>query len=87
MLITLIAVYFNLAYLKGLEIVILLFITDFIALWIYTELGRKDSEKNILLEKIKNLERLVSDVFNKINKKFSNEKNNKKELVEWLNKF
>ncbi len=87
-LITIIATFFSLFY-KGLEIVIILIIIDFIVLWTYTELekNRKNKEKNNLLIKIENLERLTSDLFDKITGRVSKEKIDKKELIEWLNKF
>jgi len=62
---------------------------DFMVLWTYTELenNKKDKEKSNLLIKIENLERLTSELFGKITRRFSNKEVNKKELVEWLNRF
>jgi len=88
-LITIIAASLHLLFYKGLEIIIILIVIDFMILWTYAELenNKKDREKSILLEKIENLERLMSDLFNKVTRKFSNKKNDKKELIEWLSKF
>lgn len=88
-LITIIATYFQLMFYKSLEMIITLIIIDFMVLWAYTELEnkKKDKEKSNILMKIENLERLTSDLFEKITRRFSNKKNNKKELIEWLNKF
>ena len=70
-----------------MEIVLFLIIMDSIVLWVSLELERKNNNEGILLEKIENMERLVSDLFDKVTNKFSNKKNEKKDLVEWLNKF
>ena len=86
MLITLIFV-LGLGSLKSFELIILLFITDFIVLWTEVETDRKGKGKSILAEKIENLEKLISDVFNKMTKKPANEKDEKKEIIKWLNKF
>jgi len=88
-LITIIATSFHLAYYKSLEIVIILIVIDFMVLWTYTELenNKKDKERSILLIKIENLERLTSELFEKVTRRLSNKKNNKKELIEWLNRF
>jgi len=86
-IITVIVIYLNSVYFKGLEVVILLFITDFMVLWIYLEMERDNVEKSFLLEKIENLEKLTSSMFDKIAKRFSNEKNDKKDLIEALNNF
>ena len=84
---TVIAISLNLIYQTGLEIVILLLLTDFMALWIYAESDKEGSGNIILIEKIGGIERLISDLFNKMSKKFSNGNNDKKEIIEWLNKF
>jgi hypothetical protein len=73
--------------LKSFELIIVLFITDFIVLWTELETDGKGKGKSILAEKIENLEKLISDVFNKMTKKPTNEKDEKKEIIEWLNKF
>ena len=88
-LITIIAASFQLLFYKGLEIVIILIITDFMVLWAYTELenNKKDKEKSNLLIKIENLERLTSELFEKVSRRVSNKKIDKEELIEWLNKF
>lgn len=77
----------GLSSLKSFELIILLFITDFIVLWTQIESNKGENGKNILAEKIENLEKLISDVFNKMTKKPMNEKEEKKEIIEWLNKF
>ncbi len=77
----------GLSSLKSFELIILLFITDFIVLWTQIESNKGENGKNILAEKIENLEKLISDVFNKMTKKPTNEKEEKKEIIEWLNKF
>jgi len=77
----------GLSSLKSFELIVLLFITDFIVLWTQIESNKGENGKNILAEKIENLERLISDVFNKMTKKPMNEKEEKKEIIEWLNKF
>jgi len=84
---TLISIYYHYVFSKGLEMVMLLIIVDLIALLTYNELYKKDSEKSILKEKLENLERLTSQVFEKINSRFTNNKDDKKELIESLNKF
>jgi hypothetical protein len=88
-ILTIIAISFQLIFYKSLEITMMLIIIDFMILWSYTELekNKNDKEKSNLLIKIESLERLTSDLFDKITKRFSNKKNDKKELVEWLNKF
>jgi len=73
--------------LKSFELIILLFITDFIILWTELETNGKGKGKSILTEKIENLEKLISDVFSKMTKKPTNEKDEKKEIIKWLNKF
>jgi hypothetical protein len=73
--------------LKSFELIILLFITDFIVLWTELETDGKGKGKSVLSEKIENLEKLISDVFNKMTKKPTNEKDEKKEIIKWLNKF
>ncbi len=77
----------GLSSLKSFELIILLFITDFIVLWTQIESNKGENGKNVLAEKIENLEKLISDVFNKMTKKPMNEKEEKKEIIEWLNKF
>jgi hypothetical protein len=72
---------------KSFELIILLFITDFIVLWTELETDVKGKGKSVLAEKIENMEKLISDVFNKMTKKPINEKEEKKEIIEWLNKF
>jgi hypothetical protein len=84
---TLISIYYHYVFSKGLEMVMLLIIVDLIALLTYNELYKKDSEKSILKEKLENLERLTSQVFEKINSRFTNNKDDKKELIESLKKF
>lgn len=87
LIITIITASLNLVFFISVEVLALLIIMDFIVLWSYTEIEKNGNEENVLLEKIENLERLTSDLFNKVTKKFSNTKNNKKDIVEWLNKF
>ncbi len=72
-----------------IEIILIMIVIDFIALWVYTELeyNKKSKEKSNLLTKIENLERLTSELFEKISRRVSNKKVDKKELIEWLNKF
>ena len=77
----------GLSSLKSFELIILLFITDFIVLWTELETNGKGKGKSILAEKIENLEKLISDVFNKMTQKPTDEKEEKKEIIEWLNKF
>ena len=73
--------------LKSFELIILLFITDFIVLWVESETDGRGKGKSVLAEKIEKLEKLISDVFNKMTKKLANGKDEKKEIIEWLNKF
>ena len=77
----------GLSSLKSFELIIVLFITDFIVLWTESETDEKGKGKSVLAEKIENLEKLISDVFNKMTKKPINEKDEKKEIIKWLNKF
>ena len=80
-IITIASLIFYLFSSKGLEIIIPLFIIDFISLWYSSE--SREPRKTILEEKIENLEKLTWDLFNKL----TDRKVDKKELVEWLNKF
>ncbi|NIO44467.1 MAG: hypothetical protein GTN36_02835 [Candidatus Aenigmarchaeota archaeon] len=88
-LITIIVAYFQLLFYKSLEIIVTFVIIDFMVLWAYIELenNKKDKQRNILLVKIENLERLTSELFEKVTSRFSNKENNKEKLIEWLNKF
>ncbi|NIM46743.1 MAG: hypothetical protein GTN40_01125 [Candidatus Aenigmarchaeota archaeon] len=88
-LITLIITSFQLMFYKSLEMILILIIIDFMVLWTYTEIenNKKDKERSSLVIKIENLERLTSELFEKITRRFSNKQNNKKELIEWLNRF
>jgi len=72
-----------------IEIILIMIVIDFIALWVYTESehNKKDKEKSNLLIKIENLERLTSELFEKVSRRVSNKKIDKEELIEWLNKF
>lgn len=62
-------------------------IFDCMALWASFESKKGNSNSNPLLKKLENLEKLTSDMFEKLNNKLSHEKKDKKEIVEWLDKF
>jgi hypothetical protein len=81
------SVAFYLTSLQRLELIIPLIILDLIVLWTYAELGKKEPGNIGLKQKIENLEKLTYELFNKLTKKPSNSKDEKKEIVEWLNKF
>ena len=80
-IITIASIIFYLFSSSGLELIIPLFIIDFISLWYSIE--SKESGKTILAEKIENLEKLTWNLFNKLTGK----QIDKKELTEWLSKF
>jgi len=84
--ITLLTIYFHSVTSEGLILIIMLIITDFMVLWVETEFEKNNGEKSFLLEKIESLEKLTSDVFDKINK-LTNNKNDKKDIIESLNQF
>jgi len=85
--ITLLTIYFHSVTSEGLILIIMLIITDFMVLWVETEFEKNNGEKSFLLEKIEILEKLTSDMFDKLNKRFSNNKNDKKDIIESLNQF
>ena len=73
-------------YSKGFDIVIFLLLLDFMALWYYTE-KNKPNTGNFLSDKILILEKSTSDMFEKLNKRFSKKSDKKEDIVEWLDKF
>ncbi|OGI12246.1 hypothetical protein A3K64_02880 [Candidatus Micrarchaeota archaeon RBG_16_36_9] len=80
--ITIASVAFFITTLRGLELIIPLFIIDFIALLASNEFNIKDLERTSLISKIESLEKSIYDLFNK-----KNTSNDKKEIIECLNNF
>ena len=83
---TIIAVSFHLMFYSILEMVIMLIIVDFMALWVYIESEKGRNEKSSLMKSIEHMEKSIYDVFNKVTL-YSNEKRDKKDLIEWLEKL
>jgi hypothetical protein len=74
-------------YSTGLELVALLLVIDFMALWFYTETGKIGTESGFLKERITSIEKITSDMFEKLNKRFSKKTEEKEDIIEWLDKF
>lgn len=89
-LITIIISAFQLAFFKGFEVIIILFIVDFMALWLTIELEEEGTIKSSLLAKFENLEKIFSEIIGRITSNpFMEEKlkKDKEELIKWLNYF
>jgi hypothetical protein len=82
---TVIAGLFQLMFYESLELTILLFSVNFMVFGL--ELARTEPKGSILL-KIEGIERYLNDtVSNLISPQIAKKEGNKKEIIEWLNRF
>jgi hypothetical protein len=86
LIMTVLSVSWYSVYSMGFDIIVFFLILDLMSLWFYAE-SRKPVGTSILPEKILILEKSTSDMFEKLNKRFSKKSDKKEDIVEWLDKF
>jgi hypothetical protein len=74
------------AYSTGFEVVATLLLIDIMIAWAYIE-TRRGEGSGFLPEKIEVLEKMTSEMFEKLNKRLSKAEGKKEDIIEWLEKF
>jgi hypothetical protein len=76
-----------LVYSGSFLLVMALMVFDFIVLWSSFEMRKGKGNGSALIQKLEKIEELTSKMFEKISGRQSHEEKDKKEVIEWLDKF
>ena len=87
MAVTVAALIWQTFYSGSMVFVAAMLLFDCMALWASFESKKGKTNSNPIIQKMENLEKLTSDMFEKLGSKLSHEKKDKKEIVEWLDRF
>ena len=71
----------------GIDPLIFIIFIDIMAVWFFAESREGNKIRGIMIEKIEMLERLTSELFEKLNGKNSHADGNGKDIIKWLDKF
>ena len=71
----------------GIDPLIFIIFIDIMSVWFFVETRQENNLKGLMMDKIEMLEKLTSELFEKLNGKNSHADENGKDIIKWLDKF